>query len=351
MSKNGLSSRAVVMVICFFWTCSVALADKSIVDTNVSVKVKTEHNHRYWIYTITWTGDLKEGRKVGISFNIAEDYTNATIEGAEESFRTKDLGGFRQWVFSISPQEAQIRKKIVTMTFSGPLVELKKDGFVKWRGEYDMSPSSMGIVAGPELEASRFRIVIGGGADISVNDHVDFKVQETPSREDPEIMESYLVTVNDSRIRAGGHLGGAFRINKAGRPWDAIVSLQFVSPTSRYLDGFFVGLSYSVQKYLSVGFGYSLRIGTELSHGFQRTAARFVTEEGLDDRFPVSMDGSRLKSQMDYDGLPLMRSNGVRWYPGDPIVESTSHSILIGLFVPIDFTATIKRAIGLHKGK
>ena len=338
-----------MMGTCFLWACAVGVAQNSTVTTVVDVKPNTEKTKRFWEYTITWTGDLAEDKKVGISFKIPKGYTSSKIYGDEKPLGTPQPGGFRRWVFTVSACDEKEKKKKVTMTFSGPKTKLKKNGLVEWIGEYNMAPSGTDVTDGPEpaFDPSRFRFILAAGIGIRANDIVDFKEQEAPSREDPMMMEPFLFTVNDSRVRATALVGGAFRLGKtADKPWEAIASFQFTNNTTRHLDGFFFGLSWGVQKYLSVGGGYSLRLGKELSSGFQRSAAHFVTTEKLEKRFPVSPDMNGLMDDKDYDGLPLTNSMGARWFPGNPIVDSFNHSVFIGLFFPIDISKIIKGAKG-----
>ena len=211
-----------------------------------------------------------------------------------------------------------------------------------------MSPSGNGEINGPELatDTSRFRLVLAAGTEVRFNDIVDFKEQEVSSREGEMMSNPYLLTVNDSRSRATGLVGGAFRLCRtAGKPWEAIASLQFTTNTATVVDGFFFGLSYGVQKYLSIGGGYSLRLGKELSHGFQREAARFVqSADELTDRFPVRHDMQGLMKIKDYDGLRLTNDKGERWFPGNPIVDSFNHGLFIGVFLPIDIGKLIAGA-------
>ena len=202
-----------------------------------------------------------------------------------------------------------------------------------------MSPSSNGKINGPELafDTSRFRLVLAAGSEVRLNDFVDFKEQEVPNGEGSMMSEPYLLTVNDGQWRATGLVGGAFRLNRTtDRPLETIVSLQFTTNTTRVVDGFFFGVSYGLQKYLSIGGGYSMRLGKELSHGFRREAARYVEAMGLVDRFPVRRDMQGLMNIKDYDGLRLTNDAGERWFPGNPIVDSFQHGLFIGVFLPVD---------------
>ena len=319
-------------------------------NTFVSVETKTEQKQKkhFWKYKITWTGGLTKDKKVGISFKVPKDYSNPQIDGDETPIGTKEPGGFWQWVFTVKKAEETAKEKTVTMTFAGSETKLKKDGFVEWAGKFDMNPSDKGVAGGPELafDPSRFRIILAAGADFGLDDFIDFEVKEVPSPADPMMMEPFLLTVNDSQTRASALVGGAFRLGKtAGKPWEAIASLQFTNNTARTLDGFFFGVSFGIQKYLSVGGGYSLRIGQELSRGFQREAARFVTDQELQDRFPVRQDMTGLVNEKDYDGLPLSNM-GQRWFPGNPVIDSFNHSFFVGLFFPIDIGKAIKGAGG-----
>ncbi len=343
-----------VMATCFLCICAAAVAQTPSVNTFVSVQTKTEQAKHFWTYKITWTGELVKDKKVGIRFKVPKDYSSPQIEGAEKPIGTEESGGFWQWVFTVAETEATEKK--VTMIFSGPETKLRQDGFVEWAGEYDMTSSDKGVAAGPELafDPSRFRIVLAAGTDFGLDDFVDFTEQDAPVP-DPAMMmmpmtttmRPFLLTVNDSRTRASALVGGAFRLGKmAGKPWEAVASLQFTDNTDRTLDGFFFGASYGVQKYLSIGGGYSLRLGKELSRGFQRDAARFVIAEGMEERFPVLPDKSGLVNDKAYDGLPLTNSMGQRWFPGSPIIESFNHSLFIGLFFPIDIAKAIKGAGG-----
>ena len=340
---------------CFLCVCAAAVAQTP-VNTFVSVETKTEKPKHFWTYKITWTGALVKDKKVGISFKVPKDYSSPQIDGDDRPIGTEQPGGFWQWVFTVTKKEAENKEKKVTMTFSGPETKLKKDGFVEWAGKFDMKDSNKGVAAGPELafDPSRFRFVLAAGADVGLDDFVDFTEQDAPVP-DPAMMmmpmtttmRPFLLTVNDSRTRASALVGGAFRLGKmAGKPWEAIASLQFTDNTDRTLDGFFFGASYGVQKYLSIGGGYSLRLGKELSRGFQRDAARFVIAEGMEERFPVLPDKSGLVNDKAYDGLPLTDKDGNRWFPGNPIIDSFNHSVFIGLFFPIDIAKAITGAGG-----
>lgn len=337
----------VVIATGLLWSGSVGLGQTTKVNTVVSVTPETQQKQYSWKYKITWKGGLIKGKKVGISFKIPVEHTTVTISKVEKPEKVENPGGFIQWVFTVSEDEANLCRKTVLMTFSGFAAKLKSDGVVNWMGAYDMGPSGNGVVNGPELaiDTSLFRLVLAAGSEVRVNDIVDFKEQEVRSGEASIVGKTYLLTVNDSRLRATGLLGGAFRLGRtAEKPWEAIASLQFTTNTDRVVDGFFIGLSYGVQKYLSIGGGYTLRLGKELSYGFRREAARFLRANGLTDRFPVRHDMLGLMNDKDYDGIPLTNAMGQRWYPGSPIVDSFNHGLFFGVFFPIDIGRIIAGA-------
>ena len=343
-----MSKISGMLATCFLWTNTIGLGQATTVKTVVSVKPETQQKQYSWKYKITWTGDLIEGRSVGISFKIPEDHTNVRISGPGKWKKHKKPGLFCQWVSKVSKEEENKKRKTAKMTLSGFATNLKSDGVVKWRGEYAMSPSGKGKINGPELvfDTSRFRLVLAAGTEVRMKDIVDFKEQEVSSGKASMTSRPYLFTVNDGRLRATGLFGGAFRLGRrTERPLEAILSLQFTTNTDRVVDGFFFGLSYGVQKYLSIGGGYSLRLGKELSYGFRREAARYVqSEDELTDRFPVSRDMNGLMNVKYYDGLPLTDGMGERWFPGNPIVDSFNHSLFIGVFLPIDIGKLIAGA-------
>ena len=167
-------------------------------------------------------------------------------------------------------------------------------------------------------------ILLGAGASIRLDDHEDFVVREDG------LPTPHLFVQNDSPLRATGMLGLGFKFGKwKSQPLSVFASLGLVDNTSPVVDGFVFGLNIGLNNHLGFAVGYGLHKQQELSYGFRRDAIQFVKDEGLQERFPITMEQSK-----HYDALPLVGKEGSRFYPGCPLAESFNSSIFVGLTFP-----------------
>ena len=192
------------------------------------------------------------------------------------------------------------------------------------------------LVAVPAVAQDRgVQAVFGVGATWGLDDTVDFRVSD-----------EHLLVANDSQQRYAVTPGLLFR--GVWRKLDAIVAANFEGKTENAFDGVMLGAALRVHERLSIGGGYVIRVGQELSPGFQSRV-----EELLDDpahaadyeRFRcVVACGSKREREKAYDGFPLLdpRSPKERLFVGDPIIPSANKSLFIGVFIPVNLQALLQ---------
>ena len=231
----------------------------------------------------------------------------------------------------------------VTLTVTGLAIDVKAGPAVEhqWRvGDGDrqrLTASAPEVLYDPSL----IRFVFGSGLSFRTDDHIDFLVSGD---------EKTLLIKNDSRNRAAGTVGALFEIGQFKsigslqlqevHPVDLLLSLDFSPQTGRNVDGIMFGLAVGVHKYLSLGLGYRLGLGTELSPGFQRDAVALVTELREDDTHKSRYSRfEKLASDQElYDGFRLIDPRTDQpFFPGNPIIDSYNNTWFLGAFIPLDF--------------
>ncbi len=305
--------------------------------TNPSVSVapeiqgKEEPPNLKWEYTLTFNGIIGTG-----PLRVTVPITKNVFWAIRESDRNKVQDhNWQEDEWHITPKAASISKgtfelKIVA---KGPQSELQnKTSGLKWKFAVSGKKAGTADTSGPEALPSNVKLLFGVGADIGLDDYIDFKEETVDDK-------PFLLTVNDSQFRASGQVGLAFKVaDWKKKPVDIFASLNFVDNTAKTIDGFVFGTSIGIAKNLGIALGYSLRKKSELSFGFRRAAAQFLTDttdENLKARFPLS--GGVLDNDKLFDGLPLVDGNAMRYFPGSPIVDSFNHAFFIGLTFPIGF--------------
>ena len=144
---------------------------------------------------------------------------------------------------------------------------------------------------------------------------------------DYEVSDGTLYVTNNSELRALGAAG--FMFPMPNPEFSAIATAQFGTSESRALDGFLVGLAYNITDYLSIGFGYGIRLGHELAPGFDASAKANnpdVVALYVDPGSPPS----RRQLETVYHGME------VPWLREDRVITgSYNQSLFVGLFVPV----------------
>lgn len=226
-------------------------------------------NQQTWVYLATLGKETKKGEAFTLRIRIPERVrvegsgTNVTVTSRRASPHTEVVVTATKNLAEATP---------VTVTLTGFAADVKHAQRVEysWRkGEEDYS--RIDRVQGPEVfyDPSFMRFVFGAGASRPRDDAIDFKVKD-----------DHLFVVNDSPWRVTGTVGALFKVGqlrsigkwkmKEAHPIDLLVSLEFAGQTDRVLDGFMFGMAVGLNKQLSVGGGYSLRLGQELSPRFRR---------------------------------------------------------------------------------
>jgi len=126
-------------------------------------------------------------------------------------------------------------------------------------------------------------------------------------------------------------------------PWSGFVSLKFAPGASQLLNGYVIGGTYSITKYLDALIGFSMTPVNEASPGFRVTASQFVTNQqklGLDLNFnPTAM---LLNRRNAFDGFPVTDTSGKLIYPGDPLTVHYRAGAVFGVSFPIYFRSSLK---------
>ena len=224
----------------------------------------------------------------------------------------------------------------VSFVVIGPADEVRVGPPVEHRwgvvGDTNMKRLKVSAPEGTD-DPSFARLVFGAGASRRHDDYIDFSVSED---------KKTLLIENDGRWRPTGSVGVLLKIGEIrDRPIDVLMSLDFTQQTPRAIDGVMFGLTAGVNRHMSIGLGYALRLGKELSLGFKNRAETLVEELMKDDdhrgeyqRFVGLGDNVAL-----YDGFPLAdprTENGMNIFPGNPIIRSYNHSLFLGVFIPFD---------------
>jgi len=127
-------------------------------------------------------------------------------------------------------------------------------------------------------------------------------------------------------------------------PWNAFLSLKFAPGSSNPINGYVLGGSFSLAHYLDFLVGFALTPVNEPSPGFRAVAAQFVTAEqklGLDMNFNPS--AMLHNSSNAFDGFPTTNpATGALIYAGNPLATHYRGGVVIGVSVPIAFSAFLK---------
>lgn len=228
--------------------------------------------------------------------------------------------------------------KRVTLEVTGGVSDVKAGPRTQheWRLEENGDVKHAHASAPVEVyNPSLMRFVFGSGLSLRQDDHVDFVVDE-----------NILRVENASRLRLATTMGALLKVGEFGNglPIDVLLSLDFSQEPRRTLDGFMFGIAFGINKYMSVGGGYELRVGRELSPGFRRTSAQLV-EELLEEkqyksayaRFSDLVDPA-FQDLVHYDWFPLEDPRQQRQVVfGEPLIASFNHGWFLGVFIPIDF--------------
>lgn len=129
------------------------------------------------------------------------------------------------------------------------------------------------------------------------------------------------------------------------RPWETFISIKFSPQASQNINGYVLGGSYAIAKYLTVLVGYSLSPINEPAPGFRVAASDFVKEQqknGQDLNFdPVAMANNAPDA---FDGFPLTDSSGKLIYKGNPLTIHFRGGAVVGVSIPITFSSVFKPA-------
>jgi len=127
------------------------------------------------------------------------------------------------------------------------------------------------------------------------------------------------------------------------RPWNAFVSVKFAPGSSQTINGFVVGASYSLTKYLSALVGFSLTPINEPAPGFRTTAAQFViAQQKLGQYMNFDPNAMLANSRNAFDGFPVTDPNGKLLYSGNPLTVHYHGGAVFGVSIPIYFSSAFK---------
>lgn len=317
-----------------FCVCVATLTVKAQPAATATVSQTEDGPNWSWAYTFTFTG-LQTSDTIAVRLPL----NGATVEPREASrqcsirqVRNRGRTGV-EWTFD------QCRAGTATITIvltgrSGKVVP----GTIEWIAQVnhqDVMPKDP-TLEGPVGIPSGVRPMFGAGVNLRRDDFVDFRVSEDT-----------LLTVNDSRTRPEIIAGLLFNIPHWNN-WDILASMEFTEDGPESIDGFLLGLGWRLGPQISLVFGYSLRQGQELSYGFRREAARVVAEQQAlsnpsYERFELNASGTALRRLEMYDGLPLTDpATGERFFDGAPLVDSSNHSITVGVIFPVNVKGPFK---------
>lgn len=124
------------------------------------------------------------------------------------------------------------------------------------------------------------------------------------------------------------------------RPWEGFVSLKFAPQSSQTINGYVIGGSYAIARYLDALIGYALSPVNEPAPGFRVSASQFVTAQqmqGLDVNFnPAAM---LQNAQNAFDGFPLTDSTGKLIYKGNALTVHYRGGVIFGVSIPFAFSS------------
>lgn len=127
------------------------------------------------------------------------------------------------------------------------------------------------------------------------------------------------------------------------RPWNAFVSVKFAPGSSQTINGFVVGASYSLTKYLSALVGFALTPINEPAPGFRTTAAQFVIAQQKQGQYLNFDPNAMLSNQRNaFDGFPVTDPTGKLIYSGNPLTVHYHGGAVFGVSIPIYFSSAFK---------
>ena len=119
------------------------------------------------------------------------------------------------------------------------------------------------------------------------------------------------------------------------RPWEGFVSVKFSPQASQTINGYVIGGSYAIAKWLDVLIGFALSPINEPSPGFRVSASQYVTEQQALGHYlnfdPTAMLNNK---QNAFDGFPLTDSNGKLIYTGSPTEVHYRGGAVFGVSIP-----------------
>jgi hypothetical protein len=294
-----------------------------------------------WTYTVS-AKKVAAATKVTLWFEVPASVTHRVSDSNGDPVATQvaELGVLRQFRYDIPQGDS-----VTTLALTGVDVLVADDATIDVKLQLDGQPDATSVVRrGPSAlyDPSLFRLVFGAGATVRQDDWVDYRIDKESKR---------LFVENDSRLRASGIVGGLFKVaelTQRGGLWpvDLMLSLEYAADTQRMLDGFVFGATIGVNKYVSVGGGFALRRGFELSKVFEERAYT-LAEEALRDpvlaRQFAGLQNLRNDPEL-FDGFPLVdpRTNQAILAGEDPIRPSFNRSWFVGVFIPVDLAKLIR---------
>ena len=283
-----------------------------------------------WLYKVTFTG-VPENMKTTFTLYLRIP-ERTQVHNINESNVTSTSS--RLSVFTVVKMET-MQNRTVTLRVTGLARDVKAGPAVEHQWSLVNGNRINLTASAPELlyDPSAIRFVFGTGVLSGFDDYIDFAVSNDT-----------LLVKNDSMIRTTANVGALFKVAefrwKEVHPVDLLVSIDFSPNTDRSVDGLTFGVAIGLHKYLSIGFGYRLRMGQELSPGFRRGAEVLVEDllESEDHKDDYERFRGLAQELQLYDGFSLTdpRTSGP-FFPGNPIIESYNNTVFLGLFIPLDF--------------
>ena len=189
--------------------------------------------------------------------------------------------------------------------------------------------SSLGQDTSSDSSKVNKAVTVGAGISIYLDNVETFKY--------PEPGDTVLVMENNSRVHPSLITG--MILDTRHRYWSIITSINFdMNGSKKLLDGFIIGIGYHVNEDIALTVGYGIRRTYKLRYSFMHKSQKFIQQNKIQSRYAMSVIRPHFTSsdtdQLDlttlsrslFDGAPLNSTN--------PLVESFSHSIFIGI-VPL----------------
>jgi hypothetical protein len=127
------------------------------------------------------------------------------------------------------------------------------------------------------------------------------------------------------------------------RPWSAFVSLKFSPGSSQVLNGYVIGGSYAITRYLNALIGFALTPVNEPAPGFRIAASQFVANQQKQGQYlnfdPTKMLNNDLNA---FDGFSVVDPTGKLIYQGNPLTVHYRGGVVFGVSIPIYFGSVFK---------